>query len=212
VRSPPADLLAPHWSAEPLVHNPLNGATGGIWRIQRDDGPAVLKILTPPGRPEAPAHWATSDDPGHWNYWRREALAYREGLARSAYPAIRPPRLLAAVDRPDGSVALWLEYVTGAPGTALTPAGLGDVAQRLGAGHAAWLGTRPDLPWLSRDWLADYTTTRPVAESRGTTRWSRRRGRRTCAPACVSCGRTGTTCWPPPGRYRKPCATTTSGR
>ncbi|MGC4868500.1 phosphotransferase [Micromonospora sp. DT53] len=31
---------------------------------------------------------------------------------------------------------------------------------RLGAGHAFWLGQRPTEPWLSRD----YTTTRPVTE------------------------------------------------
>jgi hypothetical protein len=163
---PPADLVEPHWSAERLTHNPMNGATGGIWRVRRDRDTAVLKVLTPPGRDAVPAHWRGSDDPGHWNYWRREALAYRDGLARRAYAAggIRPPGLLSSVDRPDGSVALWLEDVAGEPGTAATPSRLGAFAQRLGAGHAAWLGCAPNLPWLSRDWLRDYTLTRPVAE------------------------------------------------
>ncbi len=149
-----------------MRHNPLNGATGGIWRVERAGRATVLKVLTPPGRPGVPAHWATSDEPGHWNYWRREALAYREGLAERAYATagIRPPALLDTEDRTDGSVALWLEYVDGVPGTGATPQRLGDFARRLGAGHAAWLHRPPVLPWLSRDWLRDYTTSRPVDE------------------------------------------------
>jgi hypothetical protein len=167
VTRPPLDLVGSGSHVEPLTHNPLNGATGGIWRVRRGDDTAVLKISTPPpaGR-DGPAHWMTSDDPGHWNYWRREALAYREGLAQTAYAAagIRSPRLLDVVDRPDGSVALWLEYVAGVPGPGFTPARLGEFAERLGAGHAARLGHRREPAWLSRDWLHDYTTTRPVAE------------------------------------------------
>jgi hypothetical protein len=75
--------------------------------VDRGGEAAALKILPPPGRAGVPAHWATSTDPGQWNYWRREALAFREGLAQTAYAAagIRPPDLLDWVDRPDGSVA-----------------------------------------------------------------------------------------------------------
>ncbi|MBF9133407.1 phosphotransferase [Plantactinospora sp. S1510] len=163
---PPVDLVGPRWTAEPLGHNAFNGATGGIWRVDRGGRNAILKISTPPGRDGVPAHWAASTDQGHWNYWRREALAYRDGLADTAYAAagIRAPALLESIDRPDGSIALWLEHVDGVPGTAATPASLGEFAERLGAGHASWLGRRRNEPWLSRDWLRDYTTTRPVTE------------------------------------------------
>lgn len=149
-----------------LAHNPLNGATGGIWRVERDGRPAVVKVATPPGRPGVPAHWETSADPGHWNYWLREALAYRDGLAHRAYEAagVRAPSLVEYEERADGSVALWLEYVDGEPGTAATPAMLGDFAERLGAAHAAWLGRTAPAAWLSEDWLRAYTTTRPVTE------------------------------------------------
>lgn len=162
---PPTDLVGPEATAEPLTHNEFNGATGGIWRVRRDGRSTILKIVRPPGR-SGPPHWAASDDPGHWNYWRRETLAYRTGLAASAYAegGIRAPELWDMVDRPDGSVGLWLADVPGRTGGACRPTDLADFAVRLGTAHTARLGSRPDESWLSRDWLRDYTLSRPVDE------------------------------------------------
>ena len=161
--SPPADLVAAHQHTEELLHNAMNGATGGIWRVTRDDGTAILKIATPPGADRS-HRFAAGDEPGHWNYWRREILAYRTGLAARAYAdaGIAVPRLLAADDRADGSTAMWLQDAAGAPGTACGPEELGDVAYRLGVGQARWLGRPPADDWLARDWLRDYTTAQSV--------------------------------------------------
>jgi hypothetical protein len=166
VLEPIADLIRPGWSVEPLSHNPFNAATGGIWRVRRDEDTAILKIATPVRRGDHPPHWATSDEPGHWNYWRREVLAYRTGLAANAYePAgIRAPVLLDSVDCADGSVALWLEDVPGRPGIECSPEQLGELGYRLGVAHTGWLGRDPAREWLSRDWLRAYTTSRPVPE------------------------------------------------
>ncbi|MEO3777430.1 phosphotransferase [Micromonospora sp. B11E3] len=160
---PPVDLVPAGETAEPLTHNPFNTVTGGIWRARLGGRPAVLKLITPPGR-DGPAHWVGGAEPGHWNYWRREVEAYRSGLAARAYAAagLAAPELLAVDERPDGSVALWLADVAGRPGTSGAAADLGDVAYRLGVGHAAWLGRPPGYAWLARDWLRDYTLTRPV--------------------------------------------------
>lgn len=58
----------------PLPHNRLNGVTAGVWR----EGDVVRKVLTR-RRTEAPAQWASSDDPRHWNHWRRESRSCRLG-------------------------------------------------------------------------------------------------------------------------------------
>jgi hypothetical protein len=162
------DLTAPPslgtvQAVEPLTHNVGNAATGGIWRVRGSAGTAVRKLFRPPADPPigSPA-WQTSDDPGHWNYWRREHFAYTSGFAATAYDGtgIVTPALLDAGQRPDGSLELWLTEATGAPGTSWTPERLAVFAYQLGRGQARWVDRVPDEPWLSRRWLAQYVATR----------------------------------------------------
>jgi hypothetical protein len=62
--------------------------------------------------------FGTSNEPDHWNYWRREALAYQTGLAATVYASagIVAPDLLEANPRADGAIELWLADVAGTAG------------------------------------------------------------------------------------------------
>jgi hypothetical protein len=141
---------------EPLTHNPSNGVTAGVWRVTGRDRSAVLKVLT--RTKETGVAWSASNDPRHWNFWRREAYVYRSGLARVWQPhGIRAPRLLECAERPDGDVALWLENVPGEPATVWPLTHHVEHARRLGAAQGA-VGAGEDTPWLSQGFLRDYTS------------------------------------------------------
>jgi hypothetical protein len=141
---------------EPLTHNPSNGVTAGVWRVTGRDRSAVLKVLT--RTKETGVAWSASNDPRHWNFWRREAYVYRSGLARVWQPhGIRAPRLLECAERPDGDVALWLENVPGEPATVWPLTHHFEHARRLGAAQGA-VGAGEDTPWLSQGFLRDYTS------------------------------------------------------
>jgi hypothetical protein len=149
--------------AELLRHGQANAATGGIWRVRGPAGTAILKVARlPPGTDPAKG-FPTSDEPTHWNYWRREALAYETGLAATAYAGagIAAPALLEAGTRPDGGVELWLADVGGTGGFGWPVPRLARFARELGAAQARWAGRVPSLPWLSRRWLAQYLAQAP---------------------------------------------------
>ena len=106
---------------------------------------AVLKLLR--AGQTTDSRWPASPDPAHPYYWRREACAYESGvLAAFGAPACR-----AVVERPDGSLALWLELVPEVD--AWTPELLGVVAERLGRAQRE---EPADTGWLARDWLRAY--------------------------------------------------------
>ncbi len=155
-----------------LTHNGTNAATGGIWRVTEASGASsIVKIAAPPSAepptdvpPAVAAAWISSDDPGHWNYWRREALAYESGFAAAVYAdqGLRPPRLIDVSTLADGALAVRLEDVNGRPGGAWTVDEWHDFATRLGAAQARWVGAPMPYAWLSRGWLRQFVVTRPV--------------------------------------------------
>jgi hypothetical protein len=136
----------------PLTHNPSNGVTGGLWL----GGDVVHKILT--RHRNVPEHWAASDDPRHWNYWRREALVYRTRLPERL--GLAAPALLSDASSPDGDIELCLEYVQGAHGAALSVADLEATAGALGRAQGA--AHLPEEAWLSRGFLRAYSGSRLV--------------------------------------------------
>jgi hypothetical protein len=149
--------------AEPLRHGQGNAATGGIWRVRGPAGTAVLKVARQPAETDTLKTFPTSDEPTHWNFWRREAFAYQTGLAATAYAdaGITAPALLEAGTRPDGGVELWLADVGGTGGFGWPVPRLARFARELGTAQARWAGRVPAMPWLSRRWLAQYMAEAP---------------------------------------------------
>ncbi len=168
---PPVELGAIE-AVESLTHNAGNAATGGIWRVRGSAGTAIRKVFRPPtdpptGRPG----WQTSDEPTHWNYWRREFLAYQTGFAATVYAGtgIEPPALLDAREHAreharEEASELWLAEATGTPGIAWSPGRLGDFAYQLGLGQARHAAMTNPERWLSKNWLAQYLADRPIPE------------------------------------------------
>jgi hypothetical protein len=195
--SPPPALGDRVNTVEPLTYSRGNTATGGVWRVHGPAGQAILKVARPPsGRPGA-------DDPSGWNYWKREALAYRTGLVTRVYAdsGIVVPELLRVEDRPDGTIALWLSEATGTPGRDWTVERLAAFSRQLGAAQARWVGRVPHWPWLSRR-----------SSCRGTSRPARPPGRSRCGGRLGPCGPTGTPWSPRRRRPRARCVTWTCGR
>lgn len=156
------------WSAEALTHNARNAVTAGVWRVRTGSDSVVLKVLSPGGT-AASGEWSPSGDHSHWNYWKREALAYERGVT-SVYSGagISGPRLLASNRRPSGDVALWLEDAESGrgvvPGTEWGVHDYRRFARALGLaqGRAAVAGTGLHHPWLTRRFLRDYVLSKRV--------------------------------------------------
>jgi Phosphotransferase enzyme family len=156
---------------EALQHNKENAGTDGIWRVRVASGGSRILKVAKHGRAPAGSAWRTSDVPTHFNYWRRELLAYETGFADAAYrdAGIRAPRLESLVTRKGGSVELWLEDVAGPSGFEFPIRRLGRFGHELGVGQARWAGRVPsadEVPWLSRGWLRQYLSEGPGSNVR----------------------------------------------
>jgi hypothetical protein len=147
---------------EPLLHNPSNPITTGLWRERTDAGTRIRKRLSGRATPTHP-DWSASDDPGAWNGWRREALVYQDGLQDLYAPeGLRGPRVHAVEWSADGDVELVLEDVTGTSGASFGREALLDVAHRLGRAQGRLALTPVDRPYWSRGFLRDHVASKHV--------------------------------------------------
>lgn len=136
-------------SVEPLRPRPL-GATVGVWHVRVADRSAVLKLLRLGAGSNI--NWETSAAPDHPRWWRRELVVLRDGLVDVLRPELRPPTLLHTAERPDGSLALWLEDL-GQPATWTLDA-LANVARLLGVAQRRAVDHVPTV--LPRAFLRAY--------------------------------------------------------
>jgi hypothetical protein len=127
-------------------------ATAGVWRVATRDDTAILKLVRNGGDE---GRWPARDDETDPYYWRREPLAYASG----ANAAFGVPHVRACVERPDGTIALWLEDC-GEPPATRTLDELVAVAERLGRAQRQPV---PAQPWLVRGFLPEYLRLHGVA-------------------------------------------------
>jgi hypothetical protein len=147
-------------ACEMLTHNVRNTITDGIWRVAAGEFKAVVKVTV--NNPGGDPHWQPSLVPSAWNYWKREAEAYRSGLTQAYRPhGIRGPGLLQVVERTPNSFAIWMEDVDARPAVQIDAEWVSDIAYRLGAAQGS-LAARPDaIPaFASRRFLRDYTASK----------------------------------------------------
>ncbi len=148
-----------------LLHNRNNAVTASITRVRHGAGTLVRKVLNGRNTFDTAPEWRASDDPRHWNYWRRELEVYRSDIPQILRDSgVRLPRLHAVEERSEASVTLLLEDIDGRSGRDLT---LQDYVRVCGAwGHAqANLSRHDDLlemPWTSTGFLCAYTTSKAV--------------------------------------------------
>jgi hypothetical protein len=153
---------------EELPHN--RWLTPGVWRVRNDTGlDAVLKHMSAErerGQTEWESHW-TADDrrPSRWTYWAREILAYREGLIAS-YQGISAPEYLGS-HLGETEALLLTAWVDGTPGETWDVPTFGGAAEAIGRAQGRFLAgcQWPDFPWLSRGYLRDYSSEKPVVWS-----------------------------------------------
>ncbi|WP_233712172.1 aminoglycoside phosphotransferase family protein [Kribbella turkmenica] len=141
-----------------LRHNPLNAVTATVERVTYADGRTLVrKVLQKPVSSTGP--WAASEEPRHWNYWRREVEVYRDDeLRKQLADAGLVLPAAGVVEHADGAT-ITMEDIHGAPGTEFSLAEHAALARACGRWQARPAG---DRSWTSTGFLRDYSTTRDV--------------------------------------------------
>jgi hypothetical protein len=139
-------------------------STVGVWRVRSAGRSVVLKHLAV-GAGNSRT-WPSEPELGSQYYWRREFEVYVNGLGEDL-----PFRLPGCTlfERPDGTVALWLEDV-GDP-EPWPEADIADVARRL----AAMPVVASPPPWFAGDWFSRYLDLRAFRFDPELPLWRRRR-------------------------------------
>jgi hypothetical protein len=151
------ELKLGEWSCNQLGWNATNAVTGGLYRVTGDawgkDKPLqwslILKIVVPA---------RNFDDPRHYNYWKREVLAYQSGVLENLPSMIKAPRCFAAEEQEDQTVWLWLEEVSNQVRSIWTQEDYLTAARILGTFNGSYLTGEPlpDEPWLCKRWLSSW--------------------------------------------------------
>ena len=144
-----------------------NPVTRGLFRLggtaRRSSGELVpwLVVLKVIGDTDL-VDTGYSHEPDDWNYWNREALAFRSDLL-DGWPGPLWPVRAFRVDDVGDEVWMWLQACGDARARAPSSVdGLVSTAYDLGSFAAQWASAPPSpyrYPWLARQWVAGWVST-----------------------------------------------------
>jgi hypothetical protein len=101
------------------------------------------------------------DEPGDWNYWKREALVFQSGILDAWQGDLVAVRCYQVVEQPDDSVWLWLEHVREPPGRTWPLERHILAARHFGQFNGAYCrhGPVPEYDWLCRNFMRQWGKT-----------------------------------------------------
>jgi hypothetical protein len=173
-----SDARPLEWSCEPLDVELINPLTAGLYRVvgtaQTGEGASrpwrvILKVVQLPDFSGTPVESGYANQPQDWNYWRREALAYRSGLPDRFTMPLRPVRCWGTDDVDETTSWLWLEELDAT--SRRVPWSLEELAASA-YDWGAFSAQGVDLvdavesePWAARRWLRGWVGTARVLGS-----------------------------------------------
>jgi hypothetical protein len=160
----------------PLVRSALNSETVEVinWDYEQvyggaGAGNAVYRFAGQGRDQEQKAPWSLilktvgpaggNTNVSAWNYYKREADAYRSGWLHNLPGGLAAPRSFGVVEHPDGTCWIWLEDVRDEIGPHWPLEHYAVVARHAGQFNGAYLVDRalPSWSWLSSGWLRHNT-------------------------------------------------------
>ncbi len=162
-------------TAEELPYGVMNPVTHALHRIHGsalvDGEPRTFSMirktmgLEPTGRPNV--SFEMSNEPRHWNYWKRELLMYQSSLISAATAPLKTPFCYVTSQPDDEHAVIWLKEITSLPAERWTIARTGIAARHLGQWQAQYINAQlPSEEWSSQRVLRDLVSTRLRAEVR----------------------------------------------
>jgi hypothetical protein len=149
----------------------LDGRTGnpvslGLYRFEGVgvdhgewiDWSVILKVIQSPANLGF-TNYGEGEDPTHWNYWKRELLAYQSGWLMGLPEGISGPLCYEAVEMPGNIAGMWLEDIKDTYSGAWPLHRYALTARHLGRLNGIYISRRdlPSFTWLSkqriRQWL-----------------------------------------------------------
>lgn len=152
-----SDAAIESWTCATIDYRTPNFVNGGLFRLHGtatvDRSFVPWSLIVKITKPDADRAAGT-----HYNYWKREAFAYRSDLRGILPEGIAVPDCYAVEEKPDGRLWLWLQEIPGNTDSVWSDDEYGYAAWQIGRFHAAYLNGLPipEEDWLCRSWLRSW--------------------------------------------------------